>query len=171
AGRRRLLRPDRRPVRRADRAVRAPPAGDDRLGAQLCLRPAFQAQASARRAQALPAAPEGCPRLVDAAARRGGILLPAGARDRSLVGQESLPRIPGDRDDADQLLFGVEQLLQLGDVVPEAQVPHPVDAFRDALYHVDALLDAVNAPEGRIEARPRPGLGLGAHRHLAIVTA
>src|SRR5882672_1221007 len=85
AGRRRLLRQGGRPVRRDDRAVRAPSAGNERLGAHLRLRPALQAQASARRAEALPAASKGHPRLVDAAARRGCILLLAGARNRSLV--------------------------------------------------------------------------------------
>src|SRR5439155_20467976 len=147
----------------------APPAGDERLGAQLCLRPAFQAQASARRAQALPAAAEGCPRLVDAAARRGGILLPAGARHRSLVRQESLPRIPGNRSHADQLLPAVEQLVELGQVVPEAVVSEPVDSLGNALHDVDALLDAVNAPERRIGAGARPRFGLDRHRGAALV--
>src|SRR6185503_17822709 len=84
AGRRRLLRHDRRPVRRDGRAVRAPPARDECLSAYLRLRPAVQAPAAARRAAALPAPREILPGLVDPAARCGRLLLPPGARRRTV---------------------------------------------------------------------------------------
>src|SRR6266513_2886967 len=63
---------------------------------------------------------------------------------RLRVGQESLPRIPRDRSDADRRLPAVEQLVELGHVVPVAVVSEPVDSLGNALHDVDALL-AVSA--------------------------
>src|SRR6185436_9182689 len=80
----RFLRHDRRPVRRDGGAERAPPAGDERLGAYLRLRSAVPAQAPTRGAHALPAPRQGGARMVDAPARRGRVLLQAGARPHSL---------------------------------------------------------------------------------------